>query len=49
MVEDAVILIAVNQRDVASTNQADLLRTWDEWASMDPVEGCPSYAFTTFA
>ena len=45
MVEDAVILIAVNQRDVASTNQADLLRTWDEWASMDPVEGCPSYAF----
>ena len=45
MSDETVILIAVNQRDIASTNQADVLRTLDDWTSLDAVEGCPCYGF----
>ncbi|RJU85845.1 MAG: hypothetical protein DWC05_04960, partial [Candidatus Poseidoniales archaeon] len=45
MEDGSVILIAVNQQDVASTNQADILRDLDRWESLAPVEGNPTYAF----
>ena len=45
MEDGSVILIAVNQQDVASTNQADILRDLDRWESLAPVEGHPTYAF----
>ncbi len=41
----SVVLIAVNQQDVASTNQADILRELDRWESLPPVEDHPAYAF----
>ncbi len=45
MEASSVILIAVNQQDVASTNQADILRGLDSWDSMASVEGHPTYFF----
>lgn len=45
MAQATVILIAVNQQDIASTNQADQLRTWDDWTQIGAVEGCPTYAY----
>lgn len=44
MDDATVILIAVNQRDIASTNQAKALRSMDEWREMPSVEGNPAYA-----
>ena len=40
---EEVILIAVNQQDIASTNQADALRTMDDWTQRAPVENNPTY------
>ena len=40
---EEVILIAVNQQDIASTNQADALRTMDAWTQRPPVENNPAY------
>jgi len=40
---EEVILIAVNQQDIASTNQADALRTMDAWTQRSPVEDNPAY------
>lgn len=45
MATSSVILIVVNQRDVASTNQAAALRDMDAWDEIGPVEGHPCYAF----
>lgn len=45
MVNRSVVLIAVNSKDIASTNQADLLRNLDPWVAMDAFEGHPTYAF----
>ncbi len=45
MSRERVVLIAVNQRDIASTNQADLLREMDSWTQLPDVEGHPAYAF----
>ena len=42
---ESVVLIAVNQKDIASTNQADILRCLDPWISLPSVEGNPAYAF----
>lgn len=42
---DTVILIAVNQQDIASTNQANALRQMDDWSERPPVEDNPAYAF----
>lgn len=42
---ERVVLIAVNQQDIASTNQADVLRELDAWKEMPAVEGNPAYAF----
>ena len=42
---EEVILIAVNQQDIASTNQADALRTMDAWTQRSPVENNPAYEF----
>ena len=42
---EEVILIAVNQQDIASTNQADALRTMDAWTQRPPVENNPAYEF----
>jgi len=44
MVAATVILIAVNQQDIASTNQADALRQMDEWTAVADFEGHPAYA-----
>lgn len=44
MVAAPVILVAVNQQDIASTNQADALRRMDAWAEIEPFEGHPTYA-----
>ena len=44
MVATSVILIAVNQQDIASTNQADALRRMVDWTTMDAFEGHPTYA-----
>lgn len=44
MVAATVILIAVNQQDIASTNQADALRQMDEWTAIPDFEGHPAYA-----
>lgn len=44
MVAASVILIAVNQQDIASTNQADALRRMGDWTSIDAFEGHPTYA-----
>ena len=41
---ETVILIAVNQQDIASTNQADALRAMDDWSERSPVEHHPVYA-----
>ena len=40
----SVILVAVNQQDIASTNQADALRNRDVWTAINPFEGHPTYA-----
>ncbi len=40
---EEVVLIAVNQQDIASTNQADALRTMDAWTERSPVENNPDY------
>ena len=40
----SVILIAVNQQDIASTNQADALRSIDDWSELPSVENNPAYA-----
>ena len=45
MEAESVVLIAVNQQDVASTNQADILRGLDDWKSLPSVEGHPTYGF----
>lgn len=45
MEAESVVLIAVNQKDIASTNQADILRRLDPWDSLPPVEGNPAYSF----
>jgi D-aminoacyl-tRNA deacylase len=45
MEAESVVLIAVNQQDVASTNQADILRELDDWSTLPSVEGNPTYAF----
>jgi len=37
MNEETVILIAVNQQDIASTNQADALRSIDDWSELPSV------------
>ena len=42
---EEVILIAVNQQDIASTNQADALRRMDAWSKRSPVENNPAYEF----
>ena len=42
---EEVILIAVNQQDIASTNQADALRTMDAWTQLPTVENNPDYEF----
>ncbi len=42
---ETVILIAVNQKDIASTNQANALREMDAWSKLSPVEGHPAYGF----
>ena len=44
MVATSVILIAANQQDIASTNQADALRRMVDWTTMDAFEGHPTYA-----
>ena len=41
----SVVLIAVNSKDIASTNQADILRTMDPWQDHPPFEGHPTFAF----
>ncbi len=41
----SVILIAVNQQDIASTNQADALRNLDDWYALPAVENNPAYAY----
>ena len=41
---ETVVLIAVNQQDIASTNQADALRAMDDWSERSPVEHHPAYA-----
>ena len=40
---EEVILIAVNQQDIASTNQADALRNMDAWKQRASVENNPAY------
>ncbi len=40
-----VVLIAVNQRDIASTNQADVLLRLDPWEATSLFEGHPTHAF----
>ncbi len=44
MVAASVILIAVNQQDIASTNQADALRLMVDWTTLGAFEGHPTYA-----
>ncbi len=41
---DGVVLIAVNQQDVASTNQADVLLRLDPWTVSPPFEGHPTHS-----
>lgn len=43
MGEPTVVLIAVNSKDIASTNQADALLTMDSWDELESFEGCPTY------
>ena len=45
MLNGEVILIAVNVRDIASTNQADFLRQMVEWTEERRFEGHPTYAY----
>lgn len=45
MAEGSVVLIAVNAKDIASTNQADILRTLDDWDTAPSFEGCPTFQF----
>jgi D-aminoacyl-tRNA deacylase len=45
MPSQSVVLIAVNSKDIASTNQADALRLLDAWQVADAFEGHPTYAF----
>lgn len=40
-----MVLIAVNTKDIASSNQADALRSLDEWQTAPSFEGCPTYQF----
>lgn len=44
MVQAPVVLLAVNQQDVASTNQADALREFEAWIETDRFDGHPTYA-----
>ena len=44
MVAASVILVAVNQQDIASTNQADALRRMDAWTEIKAFEQHPTYA-----
>ena len=44
MVAASVILVAVNQQDIASTNQADALRRMDAWTEIKAFEHHPTYA-----
>ena len=39
-----VVLIAVNNDDIASTNQAKFLLESHQWTQRDDVESCPTYA-----
>jgi len=45
MSTEGVVLIAVNSKDIASTNQADALRLLDEWTVAESFEGHPTYCF----
>lgn len=38
-----VVLIAVSGTDIASTNQADALRRFEEWVELEPVENQPAF------
>jgi len=38
-----VVLIAVSGTDVASTNQADALRTFADWDLLEPIENQPAF------
>ena len=44
MVAKGIILIVVSGGDIASVNQADVVRTLADWNSIKKVEGFPSYA-----
>lgn len=41
----SVVLIVVNERDIASVNQAEALMCMDAWAPLSPVEGHPAFSF----
>lgn len=41
----SVVLIVVNQSDIASANQADALLKMDAWSTLEPVEGHPSFSY----
>ena len=45
MVATSVVLLAVNQQDIASTNQADALRALEDWTATDRFEGHPTFEF----
>jgi D-aminoacyl-tRNA deacylase len=45
MSDGGVVLIAVNQRDIASTNQADVLLRLDPWVRSAPFEGHPTHSY----
>ena len=47
MVAASVILIAVNQQDIASTNQADALRRMVDWTIMDALRAIQPMHITT--
>ena len=40
-----VVLIVVSGGDIASTNQADIVRTLADWKAVEAVEGMPAYAY----
>ena len=44
MGQEGVVLIAVNTQDIASTNQADMLRGMDQWETINSFEGHQTYA-----
>ena len=45
MDSQGVVLIVVSGGDIASTNQADIVRTLADWKVTKAVEGMPAYAY----